>query len=217
MANVLRRDRRSAQGQRRGSKDSIDRRDLKRKITAALAGGLVLGVGTVTTLAAWTDDEQAKATFVSGIFKLESRVGAGAFEVNSGSATTLPFNAEGMSPGSMHYASFDVKTTSISTTGGMAKLLPGVVDADPAGMAAYLRLRVAVIGSAEICNSAAVDSVTQSAISAVPVPLADQPLLKNGGNMLRYCFEVQMVENAPSALQGQSATVKWTVNGTSES
>ncbi|XSS44541.1 SipW-dependent-type signal peptide-containing protein [Propionibacteriaceae bacterium Y1685] len=39
-----------------------------RKFRAALAGGLVLGIGAVVTLAAWTDDENAAGQFSAGTF-----------------------------------------------------------------------------------------------------------------------------------------------------
>src|SRR5690606_31735774 len=47
------------------------RRRRSRMIRALLAGGLVLGVGTAVTLAAWNDSEFASGTFRAGTFDLE--------------------------------------------------------------------------------------------------------------------------------------------------
>ncbi|MGV8909948.1 MAG: SipW-dependent-type signal peptide-containing protein [Propionicimonas sp.] len=40
----------------------------RRKVAAALAGGLVLGVGTMATLASWNDSPAAAATYSAGQF-----------------------------------------------------------------------------------------------------------------------------------------------------
>lgn len=217
MTDVVRRDLRSQSGRRRGGVPLSGRRNLRRKVAAVLAGGLVLGVGTATTLAAWTDQEQAQATFTAGIFKLESRIDSGVFADHTTTVAQLPFSATGMSPGSIHYAFLDVKTTSDSTSAGTSKFMPGTVSADSAGMAGFLKLRVAVIGSSTDCNVAAVGSAPQVVIDAVPGSLTDKPLSVKGGNTQRYCLEVSMAANAPSTLQGKAATVTWTVAGTSNS
>ncbi|MBB1022229.1 hypothetical protein G6030_13170, partial [Dietzia sp. E1] len=43
-----------------------------RRTRAVLAGGSVLGIGAVVTLAAWTDDNWAGSTFSGGTFAVES-------------------------------------------------------------------------------------------------------------------------------------------------
>ena len=43
----------------------------RRKISAILAAGMVLGVGTTATLAAWNDSEYAQGSFAAGTFNLE--------------------------------------------------------------------------------------------------------------------------------------------------
>ena len=43
----------------------------RRKVLAILAGGLVLGVGTAVTLAAWNDSEFASGDFAAG--RIQSR------------------------------------------------------------------------------------------------------------------------------------------------
>lgn len=217
MTGESRRSRRALEGRRRPQRSAADSRVLRRKLSAVLAGGLVLGIGAVTTLAAWTDQEQAQGTFTSGIFKLESRTDAGAFADHTGTAAQLAFNAAEISPGSLHYAFLDVKTTTASTSSGTAKFLPGVVSADPSGLAVSLKLRATVIAASATCNAAAVSGVSQVAIDAVPAALSDKPLSAKGANTQRYCLEVGMVASTPSTLQGKSAMVTWTVSGTSDS
>lgn len=217
MTDALRRDRRPGKGRRRGSVRTSGRHFSRRKAAAVLAGGLVLGVGAVNTLAAWTDNEQAQATFATGVFALESRVAAGSFADHTASPAQLQFNAASVSPGSLHYAFIDVKTTGTSTLAGMASFKPGTVSDDAAGLADFLKLRAVVIGSTTTCNAAALDGTTLVAVNAVPAALGDRPLSAAGGNTLRYCLEVSMVANAPSTLQGKNAKVTWTVAGTSDS
>ena len=45
--------------------DTAKRRSRSRMIRAILAGGLVLGVGTAVTLAAWNDSEFVTETFTA--------------------------------------------------------------------------------------------------------------------------------------------------------
>lgn len=159
MTDALRRDRLPGKGRRRGSVRTAGYHFSRRKVAAVLAGGLVLGVGAVSTLAAWTDNEQAQATFATGIFVLENRVAAGSFANHTAIPAQLQFNAASVSPGSLHYDFIDVKTTGTATLAGTASFKPGTVSDDAAGLAAFLKLRAAVIGSTTNCNAAALDGV----------------------------------------------------------
>ncbi|HEY3340303.1 MAG TPA: SipW-dependent-type signal peptide-containing protein [Propionicimonas sp.] len=79
------------------SSDQTAKRSTRRKIAAVLAGGLVLGVGTMATLASWNDSEFASATFTAGKFNLEGAVDASqatfSEHATSGAAGGLTFTA----------------------------------------------------------------------------------------------------------------------------
>ncbi|GEC74299.1 SipW-dependent-type signal peptide-containing protein [Microbacterium maritypicum] len=88
----------------------------QRKVLAVLAGGLVLGVGTAVTLAAWNDSEFANGTFTAGAFNLQGSTDGTAYadHDSAGSAATLAFTLPAglvgnMSPTSSVYAGFWVR------------------------------------------------------------------------------------------------------------
>jgi predicted ribosomally synthesized peptide with SipW-like signal peptide len=222
MIVALRRDGRPKQGRRREAMRSHDRRVLHRKVAAVLAGGLVLGIGTATTLAAWTDQEQAQATFTSGVFKLMSSTDGTAFEDHTSNVATLTFNGGMMSPGSLHNSFLDVKTSGNSTLGGRATFMPREVDATLSNMQANLEVRVTAHSALSgetlpACVWSTSADTERGAINKAPVSLDDQSLSPSGGNVVRYCVQVAMLKEAPSSLQGASTTATWTVTGTSDS
>ncbi len=73
------------------------KRQGSRKVAAILAGGLVLGVGTMATLASWNDSEYANATFTAGYFDLVGAVDGSQSNFSqhstSGAAGGLSFTA----------------------------------------------------------------------------------------------------------------------------
>lgn len=96
-----------------------------RKVAAVLAGGLVLGVGTMATLASWNDSEFASATFTAGRFDLESSIDNGAtYSTHSWSNGTLTFTAPqtNMSPGDVVNAAFPVRLAAGTTSNARLRL-----------------------------------------------------------------------------------------------
>lgn len=95
------------------------KRQRGRKVAAILAGGLVLGVGTMATLASWNDSEFANATFTAGSFGLEGATSEGSFteHATAGAAGTLTFTApfDNLTPTDTVYASFAVRLTAGTT------------------------------------------------------------------------------------------------------
>ncbi|PKQ22346.1 MAG: hypothetical protein CVT65_13865, partial [Actinobacteria bacterium HGW-Actinobacteria-5] len=83
-----------------------------RKVAAVLAGGLVLGVGTMATLASWNDSEYATATFTAGYFNLEGAVDSAQSSFSEhalpGSAGALSFSTPvgNLTPGDVVVAPF---------------------------------------------------------------------------------------------------------------
>ena len=84
-----------------------------RKIAAVLAGGLVLGVGTMATLASWNDSEFAAATFTAGKFIFEGGADQATFtdHATTGTAAALSFTTpfSNMTPNDSVYAGYAVR------------------------------------------------------------------------------------------------------------
>ena len=110
----------------------------RRKVAAVLAGGLVLGVGTMATLASWNDSEFASATFTAGRFNLEGSLtgDAASFADHLGSvpspAAGLSFSSpfDNLQPVSETYAGFALRlapNTSNDATVSITTSLSGVV------------------------------------------------------------------------------------------
>lgn len=72
-----------------------------KKIRAIAAGGAVLGLGAVITLAAWSDSEFAQGQFASGTFGIQAATDGEAFSEHSDEAGALELTpaALAMSPG----------------------------------------------------------------------------------------------------------------------
>lgn len=95
----------------------------RRKVLALLAGGLVLGVGTAITLAAWNDSEFATGNFAAGSFNLEGATDSAAgtytdHDTADGAAGlefTLPL-ADNMTPDDTVYAPFWVRLDAATTS-----------------------------------------------------------------------------------------------------
>ena len=189
----------------------------KRKVAAVLAGGLVLGTGAVTTLAAWTDSQLASASFTAGVFKLESSAnGTSWTDHTSGAPAQLSLGTTGMSPGVSSFGYLDVRTTDASTLGGTVLLQAATKGAsDPQDMVDALEFRARALPAGQACDAAALSSVAFAEITSVPVVSGSQGLAPNKANTVRYCLQARMKSTAPSSIQGKSANLTWTVLGTS--
>ena len=93
-----------------------------RKRKALLAGGVVLGLGAVATLAAFSDDVFGSGEFNTGDFNIEGSADGTAWDEyeTAGDAAELTFqlNAEQMSPGQTVYAPFQIRVDAESTLDG---------------------------------------------------------------------------------------------------
>lgn len=93
----------------------------RQRVFAFLAGGLVLGIGTATTLAVWNDSEFATGTFEAGAFNLEGTTDDATWSqhASAGTAAALTFTVDptNLSPGDVVYAPFAVRLDDTTTTG----------------------------------------------------------------------------------------------------
>lgn len=199
---------------------------------ALLAGGMVLACGLtgVITLAAWTEDEVAQATFSASKFGIQSSVDlAGAVWVDTtpGSPATLPFSAAGMSPSTTRYAGIGLRTSAGSLAGTIS-LGPGEPQATTP-LAAALKYRVVakpapVAPALPSCGSGDFSGTPTYIVGAagrVPLTTAGASSVSIGGNQSggRFlCFEVSMDSAAPNSLQSAAPlSLTWTITGTSDS
>lgn len=187
-----------------------------RKVAAVLAGGLVLGIGAATTMAAWTDSQQATATFAAGVFTLVSSVdGSSWADHEQGNPAVLALGTSGMSPGVSGFGYLDVKTSSASTLGGTVVLEAATVgNPSDAGMVSALEFRAKALAEGATCDPTALTGSAFVAITSAP-SIAPQTIRAAGLDAVRYCLEVRMVANPDDAVQGKSANMIWTVKGTS--
>ncbi len=224
---------RAGSGPVRGS--AAARRRLFLRVRALLAGGLVLGAGATSTLAAWTDEAVVKGEFAASTFSVQANASkpysvSGPWTSADSDVAVLRFDASGLAPGSVRYAPLALRTGA-GSLGGSAVLGPAQVTSSGTGEAdlgAALRYRVVV---ADTCAETAFSSGARYLVGAagasgavrlttgqdeatplaLPAAAASAP-----GTPVRMCFELTLPAGAPNALQGGTATANWRITAISE-
>lgn len=197
------------------------RRSLRRKVSALLAGGMVLGLGSAVTLAAWYDNELAQGSFTASTFKTQSRAHGGEWGDHSSSPVTLTFNATAMSPDVSRYASLDVRTTADTNVNGKVWLESAALGAGDLGD--YLRYRAVLLGAGSCAASAFGSGATFIAggpstylvASEVPASVTEVTVDKAATQERELCFDVKVDQSAPNTMQGKSGSVTWTFKAAS--
>lgn len=202
------------------------------RIRAILAGALVLGLGSTVTLASWTDSDFAAGSFGASVFVTESNVtkpydAQGTWSPNDASpGAALVFNAVSMSPGTVVYAPFAIRTKATSVAGEVVLGVPVVTSSGigTADLGAALRYRVvrsatcaasAFTGTpAFVVGSDGAKPFTSGQAAGVVNPLAAATATLPGAPT-QFCFEVTLPVGANNALQGQTATATWQFTATS--
>ncbi|MFI7079251.1 SipW-dependent-type signal peptide-containing protein [Micromonospora sp. NPDC049903] len=196
-----------------------------RRTRAVLAGALVLGLGTTSTLAAWTDGEYGTGSFAASVFGTESQTASNSWASHTpaANAATLAFNATAMSPSVSFYAYLDIRTTATTNVGGTVALTSSSNNAGALLPALeYRAVRTATTSTT--CAAAAftgtptwivgpsylgVTSVPGSPVSsAITAPAGATP-------QLRFCFEVRVQSGASNSYQGTTGVVTWEFTATS--
>lgn len=190
----------------------------QRKILAILAGGLVLGIGTAVTLAAWNDSEYANGTFLAGAFNLEGATDGAAYDEHptapgAALAFTLPL-ATNLSPADIVYAPFWVRLDDTTTTGAEVTVTR---EASTGSNAANISYAVYAIGAAAPCDSSATSGtlllsgadLTESTVASTFTLAA--PVSPDPGVAQKVCFIATAgPETGPGALiEGGPATATW--------
>jgi len=200
----------------------------QRKVLAVLAGGLVLGVGTAVTLAAWNDSEFANGTFTAGSFNLQGSttgdVDAGyADHASSGAAATLEFDlpadlVDNMAPGDTVYAPLWLRLAAGTST--TADLAATGITAGTGGNEANFSYTISVIGAADTCDDSATGTVLASGADLTALTAGTDAALAIGtpttdaGAAVQLCFAVTAGAQG-DLVQGDSATATWQFTATS--
>lgn len=179
------------------------------RIRALLAIGGVLGLGAVSTLAAWTDDASATATFSSGSIDLRLNGDQGkpdAYKLTAlnvadmkpgeSTAATLPVQNKGTLPFS--YRVTTTASTSNTFSGSLTvKITAGTVNGS---------------GHSATCSGAALLGSVRIATS--PVLMRTAGIAAGAAETL--CIEVDLPAATDNGAQGQSTNVNFAFEATSK-
>lgn len=189
---------------------------------AIAAGGIVLGIGAVVTLAAWNDSEFAWGGFGSASFNLEGSTDGENFDDNSAidEAALLNFNAENMTPGQTVYTPFWIRLDAETTVGGTIEAADGIAVASSEG-ANTAALSYTVYADPDACSSSGVsggnvvasaDSLSEGVGSTTSLSLS-AGAEGDPGEATMLCFAVQA--HPEDLVQGDSSEVIWEIVATS--
>jgi predicted ribosomally synthesized peptide with SipW-like signal peptide len=187
------------------------------RIRAGLALGAVVGIGTVATLAAWSDTVTATGSFSTGTLDLKLND-----QDTTTALTSLAMTAA--KPGDSTYALLTVRnggtvnfgynwTTSSTNTGSGTPALNSVLTVGVAsiGTAAYPDT-----GTVPTCNATTYAAGTSvqgdAALSSNPAPATSRTL--NTGRLEYLCVKAALPSSAAAGVQGQSSTMTMTVTAT---
>lgn len=193
----------------------------RRKVQAVLAGGLVLGLGAVVTMANWNDSEFAEGLFGSASFNLEGSTDGETYSDHdtAAAAAQLTFAADNMTPGQTVYAPFWVRLDADTTIDGTVEAADGIgVVASSGENAAHLSYEV--LADPDSCNAAGADTGTSVAAGAdlsEGIGSTSSFTLSSGdgtaGTPVLLCFEVQASQE--DFVQDDTTEVTWEVRATS--
>jgi predicted ribosomally synthesized peptide with SipW-like signal peptide len=186
------------------------------RVRAVLALGMVLGLGSVATAAAWTDAVSISGTtFTSGTIDLQVN------DLNAVTSATLSMSD--MVPAATSAQVFQVKnagSTSLTYTisGGL-----GGTDAASFATAGALVVSISAngtrsgTGNTSVCTggTALVSNVALTATTSTSIVGTAQGPLASGAPSTPLCFQVTFISSAPTTLQGKTATATFTVTATS--
>lgn len=195
--------------------------DRRRKVQAVLAGGVVLGIGTAVTLAAWNDSEFAFGTFGSASFNLEGSTDGTTYADNDseGAAAELEFSAENVIPGETLYAPFWVRLDEATTVDGTIEAEDGIEIVASEGANVDF-LSYSVYADPASCDAEGVADGTPVASGAdLSAGVGSEQTLNltagdgAAGTPIQLCFVVQA--NETELQQGEPASATWQVLATS--
>ena len=198
----------------RADSDVRRARRRSRMIRAILAGGLVLGVGTAVTLAAWNDSEFATGTFTAGKFDLEGSTTDGTTFSNHasspGGALSFTVPASALSPGDSVSAPFAVRLAADTTNAASVTLTTET----PTGTVTNLTYTLDIKSAWGCGSSTSSTPISGSALNAgtTTFALAAGSPTTNPGAPVYLCFTVTA---GGGLVQGQTGAAIWKFTATS--
>lgn len=183
------------------------------RLRALLAAGMVLGLGAVGTLAAWTDESTATATFSAGTLDLKLRTLPDGTLADSAAVTSLDMAA--MYPGVSRAAMVQVSN---SGTLPLTYTLTGSAVAGAVGLGGNLgtSLLVGVYSGGSASNTATTGSCTGTRIGTADVTLVGSlfsvPRTLAPAGTEALCLAVSLPASAANNIQGTGTTATFTFN-----
>jgi predicted ribosomally synthesized peptide with SipW-like signal peptide len=189
------------------------------KVRAVLALGTVLGLGTVATLAAFTDTVTATGSFTTGTVDLK---------LNDQDVTTAltGLTMTAAKPGDQTYALLTVRNGgslpfnyaySTAASGTDAAVLAPVINfgVSTLGTAAYN------VGTPPTCSATTFSAtpaviVTPAATKLNATPSSAAPRALANGQVEYLCVRAEVAADAPNAAQGKTVTATMTVTATQQ-
>ena len=196
---------------------NASKKNTSKKAKAILAGGLVLGVGAAVTLASWTDQEWASASFSSGKFTLESSsaldgTGFANHSENGGSklkfelpqASQLGPNEKLAAPLSLRLAADTTHDAIVTMTADVEQQIQG------------LSYEAIPVPSPQACSTDLPGNGAKNDLGSVPAAFAPIQLTADEGDDAGDPFTLCFVISADGKLQqDQSAKATWNFVGES--
>lgn len=177
------------------------------RIRALLAAGMVLGLGAVGTLAAWTDESTATATFSAGT--LDLKLGTAPEGPFTDSVALTSLDMASMYPGASKAGMISVSN---SGTVPLGYTLAGTASGD---LGAALTVSVFAGGAAN--NSASTGSCSGTLLGIADLPLAGTLISAArtlpAASIENLCLLVKLPATAPNSLQGTTSTATFTFTG----
>lgn len=193
-----------------------------RKIKALLAGGLVLGVGTAVTLAAWTDYEWGNADFTAGTFNIQGSTDGTTFndhESETGAAAlNFDVGAVALSPTDTVAAPFVLQTDADTTYDATLEVTSAAVTGVNATALSYGIFEVASFADCDADATATPeDTIVPAGTALDSVAGATTTALSAGadgtaGAPVTLCFQVTADDTLD---EGQTNTATWQLTATS--
>jgi predicted ribosomally synthesized peptide with SipW-like signal peptide len=169
------------------------------RVRALLSLGMVLGLGAVGTLAAWTDVTTATATFSAGDVDIN---------VNGSETGAVVFSSAAMKPGDVLVAPVRINNTGdLSVTYRMATAVTGT----GLGAGLAVEIRSAATTCQNVTSSGGVVVSTGSTTLTNALIINSRPLAATApSNTETLCFKVSLPADAPDSYQGKTAETTFT-------
>lgn len=206
------------------------------RLRAVLAGGLVLGIGTTATLAAWNDSEYATTTVTAGQFGIQGSVDNATY-ADHGSAAPVALTPAMpvLGPGGVGYQGMYLRAIAGSVTGGTLASygISLLADYNPVAEDDFRQALSYQIRATTTMLTGTCDTVFTAALSATVVQVAGASTPVVGpstvtaatalgfpastatvaGAPIRVCVQWTLASTAPTGVQNDAFTVQWQFTG----